>query len=892
SIVRSGECSVEIWLTPENLQQKGPARIVSLSSDPSHRNLTVGQNGDTFEVRLRTTGTSENGLPSFATASGTVTTTRTHLVVTRSRNGQVRIFLNGKVAYSGRVEGELSNWDLNYPLVVANEATGDRPWIGTIHLMALFDRAISGSEVQSNFEAGVIAGRELMTRLPVPAKQAVSFVQDVRPILQKHCFECHAAGNEEGGLNLSMRSRAMEGGRNGASMRRGHSALSPLIHRVARLSEATAMPPEGSLTPEEIGVLRRWIDDGAIWPESADIADPRIEKAREHWAFQPLASTVPIPQLSKDQTPSGNPIDAFVMAALSRKELALNPPAPDDVLVRRMAMDVVGLPPTPEMHKVYADDPGSLVEHLLADSGYGERWGRHWLDAARYADSDGQEGDRDRPGAWVYRDFVIRAMNDDMPFDQFVRWQLAGDELSPENVLAVSATGFLAAGPSTVLEDSFLEEERLQNRYNELDDIVSTTGSALLGLTIGCARCHDHKYDAVSSREYYRLLSAFHSGDRREVKLAGLSDQAMIFQDFGAEPRTTWLFERGDFYDRDQIVQLGFLNVLTNQTTPEAYMETALQTASKPDSTRQRTALAWWMTDSQRGAGALLARVIVNRLWYHHFGEGLVRSVGDFGVRGELPSHPELLEWLASELVNHGWSLKHIHRLILNSRTWQQSSEFRENASTVDPENQLLWRFTPRRLEAEVLRDSMLSVAGLLNRQMYGPSFKPPISTDAMIARNLKTAYPKDVEESDDTRRRTVYMFHKRVIPYPLLQAFDRPDSLQSCSRRSVTTVAPQALAILNDPFVRDCAKNFARRIASEFPDSNSGERTSDRVRACIESALSRTATLGEVEQGVAFVRSQVNFRQDRGGNEPVDVVSLADFCQVLFGLNEFAWIE
>ena len=323
--------------------------------------------------------------------------------------------------------------------------------------------------------------------------------------------------------------------------------------------------------------------------------------------------------------------------------------------------------------------------------------------------------------------------------------------------------------------------------------MVSTIGSGVLGLTIGCARCHDHKYDAIAASDYYRILAALHSGNRAEVDLPGQKDaKALVFRDFGSEPATTWLFQRADFYDRDQPVTLGFLTVLSRGAPPEEYWQVARSTSGPASSTFQRKALADWLTNPEDGAVPLVARVIVNRVWQQHFGAGLVLTPSDFGVRSEPPSHPELLEWLANDFVANGWKLKRLHRLILTSSAYQQATKFNAASAKVDPENRLLWRMRPRRIDAEILRDALLAVSGSLNDTAYGPAFYPPIAAEAHVARNLKTAYPKNPIDDASTHRRSVYMFHKRVIPYPLLAAFDRPDSLQSCGRREATTVAPQ----------------------------------------------------------------------------------------------------
>jgi hypothetical protein len=336
-------------------------------------------------------------------------------------------------------------------------------------------------------------------------------------------------------------------------------------------------------------------------------------------------------------------------------------------------------------------------------------------------------------------------------------------------------------------------------------------------------------------------------------------------------------------------VQLGFLDVLSRDRTAADYWSDARRDGQRSDTTYQRKALAAWITDVEQGAGALAARVIVNRVWQHHFGEGLVRTVSDFGVRGESPTHPELLEWLAHDFVAYGWRLKRLHRMIATSAVYQQSAALDAAKSNADFENRLLWCKAPQRLEAEILRDAMLAVSGMLNLDPYGPAFKPPISAEAMLARNTKNPYPNDAKDDESTRRRTVYMFHKRVVPYPLLHAFDRPDAQQACGRRDQTTVAPQSLALLNDAFVRARAVDFARRLLQEAPDD---ERIVDRA---FQLALARPPTAAERSASLDFVKAQSAQRHSRAPDEPATdarVAAVADYCQALFGLNEFIYVD
>jgi hypothetical protein len=432
-----------------------------------------------------------------------------------------------------------------------------------------------------------------------------------------------------------------------------------------------------------------------------------------------------------------------------------------------------------------------------------------------------------------------------------------------------------------------MEDERMRERYNELDDMLATIGTGFLGLTLGCARCHDHKYDAIPSRDYYRLMSALHSGQRGEVPLG--NEKIFAYRDAGPDPRPTWLFHRGNYHDRDQPVQLGFVVVLTNGKTPEAYWKAAREQGPAKQSTNQRRAVAEWITDANQGAGALVARVIVNRLWQHHFGQGLVRTVGDFGVRAEPPTHPELLEWLAQNLVQNGWRIKRLQRLILTSAVYQQSGAGAA-APAADPDNRLLWKWPLQRLEGEILRDSMLAVSGTLNVATYGPAVKPPIAAEAMLARNVQDAYPQDIQDGPAVRRRSVYLFHKRVVPLPLLAAFDKPDAQQSCGRRDNTTVAPQALALLNDQLVRRVTIDFADRLLKD-----AGNDTPQSIERAWQLALARAPNEKERNAATAFVDFQMQERKKRAADASAEEIrrqSLADLCQAIFSLNEFFYID
>jgi hypothetical protein len=843
--------------------------------------------------------------------------------------------------------------------------------------------------------------------------ERVDFARDVRPILERACWKCHGPEKQKGGLRFDLRTVALGLGDSGArAIAPGKADQSELLRRVEADDVEERMPPKSDpISRAETRILRAWIDQGADWPETAAAATEG-QKAmvvtaedRRHWSYRPLSNVVP-PE-AHDVGWCRTPIDWFVLAALEARGIRPNAPADRRTLIRRVYFDLLGLPPSPEEVKAFVADPApdayeALVDRLLASRHYGERWGRHWLDVARYADSDGLESDADRPSAYHYRDLVIRAMNDDLSYRTFVRWQIAGDEYEPDNPRALAATGFLAAAPTEMLSVP-MEEEKLRFRFNELDDMAVTTVSAFLGLTLGCARCHDHKYDAIPTRDYYRLQCAFTTTTREEAllvpraeaaryreqnlrwkeqskaaqdelnewlteqkkphatslrnqkidelaiggeaksvlkdhpdseagkrlarrheKALAISDDdyrrvfsdgqrrrwdalkakidrvkrsepqrpptALAVVDRQATPEPTWLLDRGDFYAKKELLQVGFLTVLTGPRSSEEYWTAARREIAPDRSTGQRRALADWITDVDQGAGSLLARVMVNRVWQHHFGEGLVRTVSDFGVRGERPTHPELLEWLTHEFVEGGWRLKPLHRHILRSAVYMQDVTYDAERAMKDPDNRLLWRRRPQRLEAEILRDAVLSVSGTLNLEPFGPAYKPPIPPEAMQARNTKDPYPKDARDTALTRRRTVYMFHKRVVQHPLMQAFDGPEAAVSCGRRNITTVAPQALALLNDTFLRDRAADFARRLLAESDATPEGS-----VTRGFELALARPPRDAERTASVRFLETQLRHRSARDmplAPDEVRLRALTDFAQVLFSLNEFIYAD
>jgi mono/diheme cytochrome c family protein len=728
-------------------------------------------------------------------------------------------------------------------------------------------RAAPPAPVPPDHAARMARGREL-------------FARHVRPLLAEHCLKCHGGDKTRSGLDLTTREALLKGGDNGPVLVANNARASRLYKLAAHLDKPH-MPPKGArLNAEQLARLAAWIDLGAPYDRPLVArAGPAAKKPmtvtaedRLFWSFRPLAH--PSPPAVKGAAWCRTALDPFVLHKLEAKGLTPTAEADRRTLVRRAYFDLIGLPP-PAAVEAFVHDPSprayeKLIDRLLASPHFGERWARHWLDVARFAESHGFEHDYDRPTAYHYRDFVVKALNQDLPYDRFVQWQIAGDELAPDDPLALTATGFLAAGVhSTQITISQVEKER----YDELDDIVRTAGTAFLGLTVGCARCHDHKYDPIPTKDYYRLVSTFTTTVRTEVEVPvdGKKVKALICSE-GLKPlrlhsqgadflKETHFLKRGDPHQKDGVATQGFLQVLTR--APEGAKH--WQVAPPPGwrTSYRRLSLARWLTDVDQGAGHLLARVVVNRLWQHHMGRGIVGTPSDFGLQGERPTHPELLDWLAQQLIANGWRLKPIHKLIMTSAAYRQGTAFDMNKSRIDSDNRLCWRHTPRRLEAEVIRDSLLAVSGTLDERQFGPG---------TLDRNQK--------------RRSIYFFVKRSQLVPTMVLFDGPDALQGVEQRTTTTIAPQALLLMNSTMVRGCAEGFACRLV---PAADKG--LPDAVRAGYTTALGRAPTAKELAASVAFVGEQLaSYQAD--GKKDARHLALTDFCQVLMDLNEFIYVE
>jgi hypothetical protein len=602
------------------------------------------------------------------------------------------------------------------------------------------------------------------------------------------------------------------------------------------------------LSKQKLDLIRAWIDQGADWPDSASTD----EKPEIHWAYQKPVR--PTPPSVGNPGWVRNPIDAFVLARLAGEGLAPSPEAPRATLIRRVSLDLTGLPPSVQEVDAFLGDKSpnayeALVDRLLASPHYGERWARPWLDLARYADTDGGSYDRPRT-AWRYRDWVIAALNRDMPFDRFTIEQLAGDLLPNATLDQKIATGF----HRNTIKNEEMGVDKDEIRWESLLDRVETTATVWLGVTIACARCHSHKYDPFAQRDYYRLLAFFEPAEDFDLPLE-VPKTARITTIFdiptvpvlrerpSPEPPSTHLRIRGSYVHKGAKVQAG---------TPGSLHP------MRPDYPPSRLGLAQWLLDEEN---PLMARVVVNRVWAEVFGRGLVATPEDFGRRGQRPTHPELLDWLATEFRRVGWSQKTLHRLIVTSATYRQSSRATPVLFEKDPENRLLARGPRFRMEAEMIRDVMLAASGQLNRKIGGPSVFPPLPDPSGFMPNNKGESPWTPSEGEERYRRGLYIYWRRTAPYPAFTSFDAPSREVTTVARPRTTTPLQALAGLNDPGFIDAARGLARRLAREAPSD-------PRARAIygFRLALARHPDAREVDVLVAaYQRERDHFRQDPG---------------------------
>ena len=632
---------------------------------------------------------------------------------------------------------------------------------------------------------------------------------------------------------------------------------------------------------------------------------------RRHWAFQPRAHPA-IPSFSPpaDRQWVRNPIDAFVLARLHKEGLKPAPPASRRTLIRRVYFDLTGLPPSPEEVERFVSDRSAeawprLIDRLLDSPEYGERWAQHWLDVVRFAESDGFEYDTHRAEAWRYRDYVIRSIREDKPYDQFLREQLAGDEIDATREEMLMAAGFHRLGP---LRKNAGNQDAAYNRNEILVEMTNVIGSGLLGITLGCARCHDHKFDPIRQKDYYRIQAFFAATQHRDIpqytaeqqaewkkKTAAIEAELKVLrakrkpapgaesdaleiaiaqkeaelpaplptlqtvEDNPSQYVPVHVLARGDSGSPGEAVGMRPIGVLLPDGAPEWGDRIPAP----------RLALAKWIDDP---ANPLTARVMLNRIWEHHFGAGLVATPNDFGRMGGRPSHPELLDWLANQFVDGGWHMKPLHRLILLSSSYQQDylAEVPGEAREQDPDNRLLWRFPRRRLSSEELRDAMLAVSGRLNAQKGGPSVIVPIEPALvkLIYNPAQWAVNSDVRQFD---RRSIYLFHKRNLRLPFMEVFDAPDSLLSCPRREQSTHAPQALELLNGDFSNGMAKALAERVVRE-----AGPGRDRQVARMFQLALGRDPVPAERTAALRYLK-----------DGPLSECALA-----IFLVNDFLYVE
>jgi mono/diheme cytochrome c family protein len=735
----------------------------------------------------------------------------------------------------------------------------------------------------------------------VPAQQPPDFVRDVQPVLESRCWSCHGAKLQMHGLRLDRRADALKGGGSGVpAIVPGKSAQSLLIKYVSGLDKDVIMPPAGDrLKPAEIELLRTWIDSGASWPGQED-AKPAPQRS-DHWSFQPI-SRPRVPDANSAWV--RNPIDAFILAKLQARGWKPAPPAEPRALLRRVYLDLNGLPPTLAEQEAFLNDPSrfeQLADELLARPAYGERWGRHWLDLVRYAETNGYERDATKPNAWRYRDYVIQAFNQDKPFDRFILEQLAGDELPDASAETFTAMGYHRLGP---WDDEPADPK--EDRFDQLDDMVSTTSQVFLGMTLGCARCHNHKFEPLTAKDYYSMVAIFNGLERPkkgrgELDLPiGTAGQVRALRerdrdiealekenDDVSEPerrkriaalrRATKDLPRGYYFDEpNPQTPPTFLLIRGKAATPGPEVPPAVPEVIARNQPRfppaqhtslRRLTLAQWLATPDN---PLTARVIVNRVWQHHFGEGLVRTPSDFGVMGERPSHPELLDWLASWFIDHGWSIKQLSRLMLSSNAYRMSTAWNEQYGSKDPEARLLWRMPYKRLEVEAIRDSILAVSGRLNTKMYGPSVFPEIPPAALEGSSDPDKIWKASSE-EEASRRTVYVFLKRSMIVPMLDVLDLCDTARSAARRQNTSVATQALTLFNGDFVNQQARYLAERLRRE-----AGDDRGKQIDLAWRLALARPPKPSETAAMLDFLK-----------REPLE-----QMCRVIFNLNEFVYAD
>ncbi len=713
------------------------------------------------------------------------------------------------------------------------------------------------------------------------AEQFASFEKEVRPLLIEKCVRCHGPKKQESGLRLDSRDALLRGGESGPALVPGQPDKSLLLQAVRHQGDLQ-MPPNGKLKDVEIAALTRWIQTGAAWPKDSTAINTRggeiTAEERRFWSLQPVRLPA-IPSCRSPIPEPRSPIDAFILARLEGRGLKPVPAADRRTLLRRATFDLIGLPPTlGEIDAFLKDDSpdafARCVDRLLASPAYGERWGRHWLDVVRYADTAGETADYPVPEAYRYRNYILDAFNRDRPYDEFIREQLAGDLLAksgpPEKAAErIVATGYIALSRRFGFDP--------QNYHHlTIQDTIDNLGQAVLGLSLGCARCHHHKFDPVSMSDYYALYGIFAStryafpGSEEKNRprdfvplAAGSKDMAYAVID--DKPLNARIHKRGEPRTPGDEVPRRFLEIMGGDALPKGTTGSG------------RLQLAQWLT---RPENPLTARVMVNRIWQWHFGSGLVATENDFGARGKPPTHPELLDYLAARFVESGWSVKAMHRLIMLSSTYQRGSGADGPTMSVDPESELLWRFPRRRLDAEAIRDAMLHLGGNLDRSRGGAHPFPPAGQWGFTQHNPFSAVY-------ETNRRSVYLMSQRLRRHPFLALFDGADTNASTPKRTTTTVPTQALFLMNDPFVHTQSEGMARRLLASAGTEEA------RLRLAYRLAYGREPNAGETQRAEEFLLRYRKALQAAGvPASQHEVMTWAAHARSLLASNEFLFVD
>lgn len=837
--------------------------------------------------------------------------------------------------------------------------------------------ALAQAPKPGNGKSSALSNQNSKPKTAPPASTAVGtpeqiafYETKVLPILKASCYSCHQGRGSSGQLEMSTRASLLKGGTSGPGVVLSSPPNNSLIIKAIN-NDGRNMPPTGKLPQGQIDILTKWVEMGL--PMSAttakvststksDIASkkgppPVNAETMSFWSFRPVRR--PAVPAVQNKTWVSNPIDAFILSKLEKSGLTPAPTASRTALLRRVTYDLTGLPPTPQEVNAFLADKSpnayeKVVDRLLASPRYGEQWGRHWLDLVRFAETNSYERDSVKPNAWKYRDYVIDSFNSDKPYSTFVTEQLAGDEMPNRTDQCLIATGYYRLG---IWDDE--PSDPKQALYDDLDDIVSTTGQVFLGLTVNCARCHDHKLDPIPQKDYYQFLAFFdglnrygnhvqrpigtreqiekhqqeiqaHEGQIRQNQEAIAAIEKRVMPDFqpveveefkhenarlaivrkrvpklltadeyahyvtlkqetprlirrqpkametamavteDPQPRVTHVLLRGNPHAEGDVVKPSFLSVL-NPPQPQ------IKPTPYGDSCGRRTALAEWITSP---TNPLAARVMVNRIWQYHFGRGIVRTSSSLGFQGDKPTHPELLDYLASEFVKGGWKLKPLHRQILLSSAYRMGSTANSKALAKDPINDLLWRFDMRRLTAEEVRDSILAANGSLNPQMGGPGIFPTIPPEVLAGQSR----PGDGwgnSSPEEQARRSVYIHVKRSLQVPILASFDSSDTDFSCPVRFATTQPTQALGTLNSTFINEQAKIFAAFLLKQVPNE-----PSQQVALALRRVLQREPTAKEIARGTNYLQTM----QQKHSQSYPD--ALRSFCIIALNLDEFIYLD